>query len=381
MDFSWQPEQLALRDDLCAFAAEQLGHHRAELDQAGEFSHQDWQACAQRGILGLMVPEKLGGAGLDILSVLLAMEGLGHGCRDYGLCLALNAQMWTVQLAIQQFGSEAQQRALLPGLIGGQTIAAQAITEPEAGSDVFALTSRAEKTEHGYRLNGHKIYSTLAPVADLFLVFATVNPDAGRWGVTAFLIDRDTPGLTIGPTRQKMGLRTVPFGDLELHDCDIPEHRRLGPEGSGVSLFNASLEWERSCMLASQIGAMQRQLELSIEHVRERRQFGQPIASFQSVSNRIADMQLRLETSRLLLYKIGWEKQQGRSAPLLAAMAKLQVAEAAVASAMDAVRVHGTAGYLSDGEIEHGLRDAVGSTLYGGTSDIQRNIIARLLGL
>ena len=381
MDFSWRPEQLALRDDLSAFATEQLSHDRARRDQAGEFSRADWQACAERGILGLAVPETLGGAGLDILSVLLAMEGLGHGCADYGLCLALNAQMWTVQLALQQFGTATQQQALLPGLIGGHRIAAQAITEAEAGSDIFALRARAAKTDHGYRLNGSKCYSTLAPVADLYLIFATTNPAAGRWGVTAFLLDRDTPGLSIGPTRHKMGLRTVPFGDLELNNCEIPEDRRLGPEGAGVSLFNASLEWERSCMLASQIGAMQRQLDRSIEHARERRQFNQPIGHFQAVSNRIADMKLRLETSRLLLYKVAWEKQQGRSAPLEAAMAKLQVAEAAVASAMDAVRIHGAVGYLSDGDIEHGLRDAVGGTLYGGTSDIQRNIIARLLGL
>ena len=178
-----------------------------------------------------------------------------------------------------------------------------------------------------------------------------------------------------------MGLRTSPMGEIVLQDCFVPEEQRLGAEGVGTSVFNSSMEWERSCILGSHVGAMERQLELCIKYARERRQFGQPIGKFQSVSNRIADMKVRLETARLILYKVAWLKKTGKSAVMDAALAKLYLSEAFVQSSMDAIRVHGGYGYMTEFEIERDLRDSIGGTIYSGTSDIQRMVIARLSGL
>jgi hypothetical protein len=312
---------------------------------------------------------------------MLIMEGLGEGCADNGLTFALNAQLWTVQRPIVRFGTEEQKRQFLPGLSQGRLIGAHALTEPEAGSDAFSLTTRAERRGDGYVLNGGKCLVTMAPLADVALVFAVTNPDAGKWGISAFLVERGTPGLSAAPMQQKMGLRTVPIGRLAFEECVVPESSRLGPEGAGVSISTHSLEVERCCILASQLGAMDRQLARAIGHARSRRQFGQPIGKFQSVSNRIADMKLRIETARLLLYKVAWLVERGKPAMMEAALLKLYLSEAFVESGMDAIRIHGGDGYLSETGVERDLRDAIGGVIYAGTSDIQRNIVARLLGV
>jgi len=200
-------------------------------------------------------------------------------------------------------------------------------------------------------------------------------------GITAFLIEKGTPGFSTGRALEKMGLRTSPMGEVILQDCFVPEESRLGREGAGSSIFNDSMEWERSCILGSHVGAMERQLERSIRYARERRQFGQPIGKFQSVANRIADMKVRLETARLILYKIAWLKKMGKPAVMEAALAKLYLSESFVQSSQDAIRTLGGYGYMSEFEVERDLRDAIGGTIYSGTSDIQRMIIARLLGL
>ena len=207
------------------------------------------------------------------------------------------------------------------------------------------------------------------------------GPTRWIWGISAFVVDMASDGVSVGENQEKMGLRTVPFGDLELVDCFVPEDNRLGPEGAGMSLSTSFLEWERCSILASQIGAMQRQLEQTIEYARQRKQFGKAIGKYQSVANRIVDMKLRLETSRLLLYKTAWLKETGKSAMIEAALLKLLLGEAFVESSLDAIRVHGGRGYVTENGVERNLRDAVGGTIYAGTSDIQRNIIAGLLGL
>lgn len=382
MDFAWSEEQLALRERYVRFGREELGGDVVARDRDGTFDRALWQRCAEFGVLGLSVPAAYGGAGdVDILTAMLAMEGLGYGCRDNGLTFGLNAQMWTVQLPIARFGTEEQKLRFLPDLCNGHRIGAHAITEPEAGSDVFSLQTRAVPCDGGYRLSGTKRLVTFAPIADLALVFATIDPARGRWGITAFVVERGTPGFHAGPVREKMGLRTVPIGELTFDDCVVPAANRIGPEGAGVSISNHSLEVERCCILASQLGAMERQLETAIRFARERRQFGQPIGRFQSVSNRIAEMKLRLETARLLLYKVAWLQSRGEPAMLEAALLKLHLSESFVASGLDAIRIHGGSGYLSEHEVERDLRDAIGGTLYAGTSDIQRNLIARLLGV
>jgi alkylation response protein AidB-like acyl-CoA dehydrogenase len=243
------------------------------------------------------------------------------------------------------------------------------------------MRSRAERRQGGYLLNGTKTFVTNAPVADLALIFAMTAPEKGSWGVSAFLLERTDPGFSLGKNIRKMGLRTAPMGEVILQDCFVPDNRRLGAEGAGAAVFNSSMEWERACILGAHVGAMSRQLEDCVRYARARVQFGRPIGKFQSVSNRLADMKVRLETSRLLLYKVAWLKKEGKPASEEAAMAKLYLGEAFAQSSLDAIRIHGGYGYTTEFEVERDFRDAIGGTLYSGTSDIQRNIIAAYLGI
>ncbi len=381
MDFTWSEEQRAFRAAAVKFARSELNTGLLERDRQGEISLQNWKKCAEFGLLGLPIPRAYGGSGADILTAMLAMEGLGYGCRDNGLIFAMNAQMWSVQLPILNFGTEEQKAKYLPGMCAGEMIGAHGMTEADSGSDAHSLRTRAERVDGGYKLNGSKMFVTNAPFADMALIFATVDPDKGRWAITAFLVDKDTPGYSVSRQLDKMGLRTSPMGEIVLQDCFVPESCRLGQEGNGASIFNSSMEWERSCILAAHVGAMERQVEECVEYARTRKQFGAPIGKFQSVSNRIADMKVRLETARLLLYKMAWLKKQGKSALMEAAIAKLYLSECFVRSSEDAIRIHGGYGYMTEFEVERDLRDALGGTIYSGTSDIQRQIIARLMGL
>src|SRR5262245_3814611 len=381
MDFSWSEEQLEFKRRAGRFAEAELNQGFGERERRGEFARESWRKCAEFGVLGLSFPVQYGGRPSDLLTTVLTMEGLGYGCHDNGLLFALNAQMWSVQHPLLVCGTAAQKEKYLPRLIRGELIGAHGMTEPDSGSDAYSLRLRAERCAGGYRLNGIKTLITNAPVADLAVVFATTNPERGMWGVTAFLVDRGTPGFNTSLAIDKMGLRTASMGELILEDCFVPEENRLGAEGGGARLFQSSMEWERSCILASHLGAMERQLEECVKYARERRQFDQPISKFQAVSHRLVEMKLRLETARLLVYQVAWLKQQGQPVVSEAALAKLYLSEAFVQSSFDAIRTHGGYGYTSDCGVEHDLRDAVGGTLYSGTSDIQRNLIARQMGL
>jgi alkylation response protein AidB-like acyl-CoA dehydrogenase len=225
------------------------------------------------------------------------------------------------------------------------------------------------------------MFVTNAPIADVAVVFATLDPSKGMWGITGFIIDYGTPGFSVSRKIDKMGLRTSPMGELIMQDCYIPKENRLGPEGAGARIFNHSMEWERSCILASNLGTMERQLEKCIQYAQDRVQYNQSIGKYQSVANRIVDMKVRLETARLILYKVAWLKKMGKPAVLEAALAKLYLSESFVQSSMDAIRTLGGYGYMTEFEVERDLRDSIGGTIYSGTSDIQRNIIARLIGL
>lgn len=380
MDFGFTAEQERLRKETIEFARSELGSDLVKRDEELDFDPEMWRRCADFGILESNVPVEYGGQGRDLVTSIAIMEALGYGCDDNGLTLALNGQMWAVQEPIQQFGTDEQKKRYLPLLTSGGC-GAHAMSEPGSGSDTFALQTTAERTEGGYVLNGTKVYIGLGPVCDVALVFASTDPSVGRWGVTAFLVDADSPGFIKGSNRPTMGLRTGPFGDLTFEDCFVPESARLGPEGAGASIFTKSMDWERSFIFASHVGSMARQLDDAVEYARTRHQFGEPIGKFQSVSNRIADMRLRLETSRLLLYKAAWLIDQAESAQMTSALANLHVAESFVASSTDAVRIHGAKGYVSEYGVERDLRDALGGVIYSGTSDVQRQVIARLLGL
>ena len=381
MDFSLSAEQQELKEAAVAFARGELDQGLAEREEAGAFSPAAWRACAKFGVQGLPVPAGLGGQGADILTTVLVMEALGYGCHDNGLIFSLNAQMWSLELPLVKFGSPAQQQAYLPGLISGDLIGVHAMTEPDSGSDAYAMRTRFERQGDGYLLNGTKLYITNAPVSDVVLVFA-VDPGKPKVAaISAFLVEKGTPGFTVTRGLDKMGLRTSPMGEVVLDDCYVPAGHRVGREGAGMAIFNSTMTWERSCILASALGVMQRQVEACTAYARQRKQFGQPIGKFQAVAGKIADMYLRLEAARLLVYQAAWLGQQGKLALAEAAAAKLFTSEAWVASSLDAIQVHGAYGYLKESGVERDLRDAVASTIYSGTSEIQRVILARMLGL
>ena len=370
-------------DEILEFANLHLNDNLIERDYHSTFSRELWKKCAELGLQGQVTSTSYGGLvdQIDLERAVRTMERFGYACRDNGLSLALSAQMFTVQIPLETFGTAEQKERFLPAMCKGDLIGAHAITELNAGSDVFSMQSTAEKTEEGYILNGEKHLITLAPEADFAVVFASHNPELRKWGLSAFLVTRDLEGIEFCKVQEKMGLRTVPLGKIKMKDALVPMSNRLGNEGSGFSILNHSLEYDRGCILASQVGTMRRQLEETIEFVKQRKQFGSPIAKFQSVSNRIVDMKCRLEMARLLLFEVARLKQHGQSASLQAAMLKLHISESFLQSSIDAVRNRGGSGFLTEVEIERDLRDAVGGVLYAGTSDIQRNIIAKLLGL
>ncbi len=381
MDFALSAEQRELTETAAGFARRELNQDLAKREDAADFPRDAWRKCAGFGVQGLPVPAELGGAGADILTTALVMEALGYGCHDNGLLFSLNAQMWSVELPLVMFGTPAQQHAYLPGMVSGELIGAHAMTEAGSGSDALHMHTRAERRGDHYLLHGTKQYITNAPIADVLLVYA-VDPNLPTLsGISAFLVDASTPGLAVSSGFEKMGLRTSPMGEITLNDCLVPVASRLGSEGAGMAIFNSSMEWERSCLFASVVGAMRRQLEVCVEYARSREQFGQPIGKFQGVSGKLADMYVRVEAARQLIYRVAWQKQQGRSAPAEAAAAKLFTSEAWVRSSQDAIQVHGAWGYLKDAGVERDLRDAVAGTIYSGTSEIQRVVIGRMLGL
>jgi alkylation response protein AidB-like acyl-CoA dehydrogenase len=381
MDFELSQEQLEFKEGAIRFAQKALNEKVVERDKNAVFPRDLWKKCAEFGIQGSSFPEQYGGNNADILSTMLLMEGLGYGCKDSGLIFALNGQMWTVQMPILRFGSEAQKNKYLPKLCNGEWVGAHGMTEPDSGSDAFGLRTSARREGDYYILNGTKTFSTCGPVADVFMVFATVDKRKGFMGVTAFIIERDFPGFRTSKDIEKMGLRTAPFGDLILEDCNVPVENRLGKEGNGATIFEDAADWERSCILASLLGGMERQLERCIKYANERKQFGKSIGKFQSVANRIVEMKVRMETARLILYKVAWMKKAKKKATMEAAIAKLYLSESWIKSCLDAVQIFGGYGYTTEYELERDLRDSIAGTIYSGTSEIQRNVIARYLGL
>jgi hypothetical protein len=381
LDFAWNDDQLALRREIIRFAQNELNDNMIDRDRCEQFSWDHWKKCAQMGIQGLPVPQEYGGSGADTLTTVCALEALGYGCRDNGLLFSINAHMWTTEIPLMGFGTEEQKRRYLPKLISGEWIGLHAMTEPMSGSDAYALKTRAERKGDRYVLNGTKTFITNAQDAHLFVIFANLDPTKGGNGVSAFLVERDTPGLSVGQKLHKMGLRTSPMSEVALVDCEIPVENLLGKEFGGQAIFTTSMEWERTCILASHLGMMQRLLERSVKYARERNQFGQPIGKFAAISNKIAEMEVRLETGRLILYKAAWLKSQGKHPLRESSIAKLYVSEAAVQSCLDAIQIFGGYGYMTEYEIERELRDAISSKIYSGTSEIQKVIIAGLHGL
>jgi alkylation response protein AidB-like acyl-CoA dehydrogenase len=380
LDFAWSEEQAAFRKEVLRFAKEELKDDVITRDKNEEFSRDLWQKCATFGIQGLPIPTEYGGGGADILTTACALEALGYGCQDNGLIFSINAHMWSSEIPIWNFGTEEQKKKYLPGLVSGG-LGLHAMTEPGSGSDAYSLKTRAEKKGDRYILSGSKTFSSNAPNADVTIVFANLDVSKGNNGVTAFLVDKGTPGFTVGRKLHKMGLRTSPMAEISLQDCEIPVSNLLGKEFGGQAVFTSSMEWERICILASHLGAMQRIMETCVKYAKERKQFGEPIGKFSAIANKIADMDVRLETGRLALYKAAWLKGQGRHPLREAAIAKLYVSEACVQSCLEAIQIFGGYGYMTEYELERELRDAISGTIYSGTSEIQRVIISGYHGL
>lgn len=374
-------DQKQLQEAAIALARGKLGRDMIERDRNEVFDRDGWKACADFGVMGMPVPEEYGGLGLGLTDLIAVMEGLGYGSRDSGLLFSINAHMWTCIVPTLQYGTEGQKRKYIPKLVNGEMIGANAATEPDSGSDVFAMRTHAVKDGDDYVISGTKMFVSNAPVADVFALYATIDPALGATGVTGFLIDRDMKGVDVPRPLDKMGLRTSPMAEVVLDECRVGPEARLGKEGRGAAVFDCSMEWERGCILASFLGAMRRMLEESVQYAKEREQFGQRIGKFQSVANRIVDMKVRLEAARPLVYRIGQLKDAGKDARQEAAVAKLFLSEAFIESGLDAMRTFGSYGYMTEQELERDLRDGLGGIFYSGTSDIQRNIIARGLGL
>jgi alkylation response protein AidB-like acyl-CoA dehydrogenase len=380
MDFEWEAESLSLHSAAVELGAS-LNRGVLDDDRAGRFPAEKWARLAEWGYFGLCVPEEFGGADANLMTGLLVTEGLGEGCHDGGLLFSAAVQAWVVIPALLRHGSEEQKRRYLPELVRGSSIGALAITEPDTGSDAFAMRTRATAVDGGWSLAGRKAMITNGPEASLVVCFAATGSGGALGGISVLLVDPEASGVERGPSMEKMGLRTSPLCDLVFDDAFVAEQAILGGVGGGLFVFNDVLEWERIWPSALQIGAMQRDLDQARSYAKQRRAFGAPISSFQSVANRIVDMNVRLEAARLLTYRAAWVKARGGRAGAESAMAKLYASEAAVSSSLDLVQVHGGYGYMTEAGIERRVRDAVGSRIYSGTSEMQRAALGRALGL
>lgn len=374
-------EQAEYFDEVVRFARMLPREGVIDRDREGAFDRDSWLRCARFGIQGLPASEQFGGGGADTVTTMLALEALGYGWSDNGSIFSINAHMWTSVVPLSDFGTDEQRGRWLPGLCSGELIGCHAITEPDAGSDPFAMTTSATRVDDGFELNGVKTFITNAPVADLFIVFARTSEGVGPFGITAFLIERGTPGCTTSREMQKMGLRTSPMSEVILDGCRVPASAVLGRLGRGADVFQRSMMWERACIMSSQVGLMRRSMEACVDYARQRQQFGQAIGKYESVADKIANMKIAVDAARSLVLRVGWRMDHGQDATLEAAVAKTFVSEASVRTHLDAVQIHGGYGYMTEVEIERALRDAVGGTIYSGTSEIQRRIIARRLGL
>ncbi len=363
------------------FARTRLAPGARRRDQEGVFDRELWDQAARFGLAGLPIPEAWGGGGLDALDTMLIIEALGRAADDGGLIFSLCAHMFASAVPMWRAGDARMHERYLRAVASGRLICANGTTEAEAGSDVHAMRATARRDGDAYVLDGTKCFITNAPVADLFLVYAKTNPQAGFLGISAFVVPRDTPGLQVVAEHGKSGLRSAPWGTIYLESCRVPAGSRLGPEGAGAALFRESMIWERCCLFAYYVGAMATQLDRCIEHVRTRKQFGRALGNNQAVAHRIVDMRLRLETSRLLLYRAGDLHRRGLPCADEIAMCKLWISESAVQSGLDAIQLFGAYGVVADGGVDALLRDALPARVFSGTSEVQRVLLARAMGV
>lgn len=379
MDFGLSPEQRRRCDEIFEEVSARWGRAPVSADDP-DTTRAAFREAGRLGLTGLCLPREVGGGGLGALDTSLCLEAFGRGCADTGLAFAVAAHLLACAVPVRDSGSEKARGELLTGLASGELIAANAMTEDEAGSDVSGMRTVGRRSGSGFVLDGEKSWASNAPVADVVVTYAVTDPDAGFLGVSGFALPSGLPGVVLGPPLRKAGLTGCLAGRVRFEGCLVPEEYLLGGEGQGSAVFQHSMGWERACLFAIYLGMMERQLRQVVGHAAERRQFGRRIGEFQGVSHKITEMRRRLESAQLLLYRACWLMDEGRDHVAAVALSKVAVSEAAVANSTDAVQILGSRGYLAGGAVDQ-LCDAVPSTLFSGTTEIQRELIAKDLGL
>ena len=372
MDFALTDEQLQLQAMVKDFVDKEIVPYTEEMDRENHARPEIFQKAGDMGLLNLVVPEEYGGPGLDSITIATIYEELGKGCAGIATSIAANAlASYPILLA----GNEEQKKYQCDLLNAGK-LAAFALTEPGAGSDAGAVATKAVKDGDHYVLNGNKVFITNGGIADSFLVFANTRKTGGIRGLTAFIVPKDTPGFSVGRKEDKMGIRPSNTCELILEDVVVPESMRVGREGQGFRIAMNTLDSARPFVAAVAVGLAQSCLDIAAHYARERRQFGQPIASFQMVQAMIADMAMKVETARLMVHKACWMRDQGVEFGKEAAMSKCFASDVAMEVATDAVQIMGGYGYMKDYPMEKKMRDAKILQIYEGTNQIQRMVIA-----
>lgn len=377
MDFALNEEQLELQEMVREFVEKEITPYAAEMDAENHMRDGLIDKANEMGLLNVIVPEELDGPGLDSISVATIYEELGKGCAGVATSLAANS-LATVPVLLA--GTD-EQKKMYCDILNNGGLAAFALTEPGAGSDAGGVSTRAvhNKEEGTYTLNGTKMFITNGGLAEIFLVFANTRKNGGIRGLTAFIVPKDTPGFSVGKKENKMGIRPSNTTELVLQDVVIPESYRVGREGEGFRIAMNTLDSARPFVGAVSVGIAQAALDCAVKYAKERRQFGQPIASFQMVQGMLADMAMKVETARLMVQKACWMRDQGMEFSKEAAMAKCYAADTAMQVTTDAVQVMGGYGYTKEYPVEKMMRDAKIMQIYEGTNQIQRLVIANKL--
>ena len=378
MDFDLTNDQKMLQDEVRKFAQTELVPVAPEIDESGEFPWKNIKKMAELGLLGIIVPEEYGGAGFDYISLAIAIEEISRGCASTGVIVAVNNSL--VSYPFLQFGNEEQKKKYLPLLCKGEKLGAFGLTEPNAGSDVVAMESTARLESDYYILNGTKRFITNAGEAGIFVVFAYTNKELKHKGISTFIVERDTPGFSLGKHENLMGIRATANCELIFEDVKIPKENLLGKEGDGFKICMNTLDVSRIDIGAQGVGIAQSALDEAIKYSKERKAFGQPICNFEMMQSMLAEMATQIQAARFLVYYAGHCKNKGMTRfSKESAMSKYYAASIAVDVARKAVQIHGGYGYTRDYPVERIYRDAKILELYEGTSEIQKIVIAREL--